>query len=153
MRSQIPNSELLIVGRYGWKQRKIRRKLQKCSKEKLVWLSDVCDGALRKLMNDASFFVSTSIDEGFNIPATEACVARTPLILSDIDIHRELHPNAMFFSLQNNVRLKELMVKNLSEGRSQKLEKVCRDFHPKFEIDDFQEQLYEILSAVIEENS
>lgn len=149
---QTKDSELLIIGRYGWKQRKIKRKLQKNSKDKLFWLSDVCDGALRRLMKDATFFVSTSIDEGFNIPAAEACLARTQLFLSDIDVHRELHPNAMFFSLEDNARLKALIVRSLSEGHHQKSERVCNDFHPKFELEDFQDQLYGILSAVIEED-
>jgi glycosyltransferase involved in cell wall biosynthesis len=148
---RIPASELLVVGRYGWKQRKLRRNLQKSSDKNILWLSDVCDGALRKLMEESSFFVSTSFDEGFNIPAAEACAARTMLFLSDIDVHRELHPNAQFFSLETNTQLKELIVTRLTEDQANNSIPVCNEFHPKFEEEDFEEQLRRILSVVIKE--
>jgi glycosyltransferase involved in cell wall biosynthesis len=151
VREHIPASELLIVGRYGWKQRKLRRKLRSSSNKNILWLSDVCDGGLRRLMEGSSFFVSTSFDEGFNIPAAEACATRTMLFLSDIDVHREFHPNAQFFSLQTNSQLKELIVRRLNGLQDTNSTLFCHDLHPKFEIEDFEEQLKRIMSEVVRE--
>jgi glycosyltransferase involved in cell wall biosynthesis len=151
IREHIPASELVIVGRYGWKQRKLRRKLQSSSNKNILWFSDVCDGGLRRLMQGSSFFVSTSLDEGFNIPAAEACAARTKLFLSDIEVHREVHPNAQFFSLQTNSQLKELIVSQLNGLQDTNPALLCHDFHPKFEIEDFEEQLKRIMSEIVKE--
>ena len=51
------------------------------------------------------------MNEGFGIPVLEAQLYKVPLIIRDIDINRELYPNAQFFrsnkqliNLLNNIR-------------------------------------------------
>ncbi|MEO0015562.1 MAG: D-inositol 3-phosphate glycosyltransferase [Actinomycetota bacterium] len=94
--------KLLIVGKYGWKQRHIYQLLRKIDKSKdLIYLEDCCDDALARLLKQATAFVSASLEEGFNIPAVEARNLGVPLLLSDITVHRELHDsNAIFFNLK-----------------------------------------------------
>jgi glycosyltransferase involved in cell wall biosynthesis len=89
--------ELVIVGRYGWKSHKsFARNLRN-----VTWLQAVCDGSLRRLYQNAAGFISTSQDEGFNLPAFEARKFDLPLVLSNIPVHRELHSDsAAFFDLQ-----------------------------------------------------
>lgn len=90
---------LVIVGRNGWKSGKIVKKLRRSPN--IFWLQNSCDGALRRLYENASSFISTSLDEGFNLPAAEAGLFSAPLILSDIPIHRELYPSATFIGLDS----------------------------------------------------
>jgi glycosyltransferase involved in cell wall biosynthesis len=88
-------SSLIIVGGKGWKSKK-ERKLLRRSKVNfsggILWLSSCCDAQLVKIYRSAAAYISTSLDEGFNLPALEARVKFSlPLILSDIPVHRELH--------------------------------------------------------------
>lgn len=88
---------LIIVGRPGWKTNFLQLKLKKTSKS-VLWLNDVCDGALKILYAKCVSYISFSLNEGFNLPAMEASQLKVPLILSDIPVHRELHfGNANFY--------------------------------------------------------
>ena len=54
---------------------------------------DLCN-----LLIYSSAYISTSLNEGFGIPVLEAKLYEVPLILRDIDINRELYPEARFFA-------------------------------------------------------
>ena len=98
------NSEVkfIVVGRKGWKCRKITSKLR--SSKSVLWFDDCCDGSLSRLYIDSLAFVSTSKDEGFNIPAYEAKQLRKPIYLRDIDVHHEFHESyAKFFSSEEDL--------------------------------------------------
>lgn len=53
-------------------------------------LGFVSRGRLDRLFRDADAFVSMSRFEGFNMPAAESLRHGTPILLSDIPVHREL---------------------------------------------------------------
>lgn len=90
---------LVIVGRKGWKSKKISKLL--INTQNVMWLQSSCNGALRRLFENAKRFISTSLDEGFNLPAAEANLFSVPSLLSDIPVHRELYPYATFVSLES----------------------------------------------------
>jgi glycosyltransferase involved in cell wall biosynthesis len=97
---------LLIVGKKGWKSKKIvrtLRKFQSRASSNLIWIDTCCDGSLSKLYKEARAFISTSFDEGFNLPALEArSLYSLPLVLSEIPVHREFHSGyGIFFNNQN----------------------------------------------------
>jgi glycosyltransferase involved in cell wall biosynthesis len=96
---------LVVVGKYGWKQKKIARKMKSSQNSRIHWVSNACDGSVAKLRSKAKFFVSSSLNEGFNIAAAEACNDGLQLILSDIPVHRETHPEAIFFIPGNAIEL------------------------------------------------
>ncbi len=54
--------------------------------------SEICN-----LLLYSSAYISTSLNEGFGIPVLEAKLYKVPLIIRDIDINRELFPEAKFF--------------------------------------------------------
>ena len=92
---------LYIVGAPGWKSAKILKRLKDKTKN-VIWLEKICDSSLRQLYSTATIFVSASKAEGFNLPVKEALSFGTPVILSDISIHRELYENeARFFQLDS----------------------------------------------------
>lgn len=104
----LKSAKILIVGQYGWKSRTVVQKLR--SSKNIVWLNNICDFGLTKLYRRSRAFVSTSIDEGFNLPAFEARNLNVPLILSDIPVHRELHSQfASFYKNFNEADFKKTL--------------------------------------------
>lgn len=146
--NQTRDSELLIVGRYGWRQRRVLQQLENSSSKNLVWMKDVCDAGVQRLLSQAKFFVSTSLDEGFNIPASHACTNGCLLLLSDINVHHELHPNSEFFSLDSTEELKRKILEILRSNASKSPIQTCRNSHPAFTTKEFRGQLESILMKV-----
>lgn len=94
------NFSLVIVGKYGWKQKFLKTQLDK-GVERIMWIKDCCDGALERLYFDSLGFINASLNEGFDIPSMEACQSGVNLILSDIPVHREIHHgHATYFKLE-----------------------------------------------------
>jgi glycosyltransferase involved in cell wall biosynthesis len=81
--------KLVVVGKRGWLNDSIVARL--LNTQGVIWLENVCDRQLYELIISANAYISTSIDEGFNMPAAEARNLGKYLLLSDIPIHRELH--------------------------------------------------------------
>jgi glycosyltransferase involved in cell wall biosynthesis len=78
---------LVIVGRNGWKQDNLLRKLK--NTEGVYYVDSVCDFQLNKLYFQSLGFISTSLDEGYNMSLDEAISFQKPCLLSSIDVHRE----------------------------------------------------------------
>ena len=98
---------IIVVGRVGWKSKETIRDLKHSNK--VIWYKDACDGSLIHLYQAAVAFISTSLDEGFNLPAAEAHQFGTPLLLRNIEIHQEFHSeHAKFFS--NELELANLII-------------------------------------------
>lgn len=55
----------------------------------VVFLGQVDDAELAWLYENAGVTISLSLDEGFGMPAVEAAMFRSPLLVSDIDVYRE----------------------------------------------------------------
>lgn len=91
--SAIPEiKRLVVVGAPGWKSKKTQIDLTLLKNQNLIWLRNCCDGALSFLYHNSKLFISTSLEEGFNLPALEARLNfGLPLVLSDIPVHREVH--------------------------------------------------------------
>lgn len=93
--------KLYIVGSQGWKTSNITRKLRSGAKD-VVWLEKVCDSSLYQLYSEAIAFISASKGEGFNLPVREALSFGIPVVLSDIEVHRELYNDeGVFFTLDS----------------------------------------------------
>lgn len=87
---------LVLVGRRGWENEAVIDHLQRS--EAVVRLvhevSDLSDRELAQLVGGAAALLSPSLAEGFDLPVVEALALRTPVIASDIPVHRELAGDA-----------------------------------------------------------
>lgn len=96
---------LYIVGAPGWKSARTIKRLKDKNKNKdrdVIWLEKICDSSLSHFYSAAKIFVSASKAEGFNLPVKEALSYGTPVILSDISVHRELYNSqSNFFQLDS----------------------------------------------------
>jgi glycosyltransferase involved in cell wall biosynthesis len=107
---------LVIVGRPGWKTKKLQSNLGNAESSRIIWLRDCCDGALEELYADCLALISFSLAEGFDFPPMEARQKfQKPLILSDIPVHREFHSDvALFFSDKSSLKQNLEVIPNCS---------------------------------------
>ncbi len=85
---------VVLVGRPGWGDI-VERVRAACERrpERLIWLRDLTDdGALLWLYRRAKCFLSLSKAEGFNMPLVESAMCGSPVICSDLPIHRAVAP-------------------------------------------------------------
>jgi glycosyltransferase involved in cell wall biosynthesis len=91
----------VIVGRYGWNQSELCKSIVDHDQyeKKLFWLKDINDYELSLLYKHAHALIFPSIEEGFGLPIIEAAQLDLPLILSDIDVFREIAgTDALYFN-------------------------------------------------------
>ena len=96
------SEKLIIVGKRGWKSKKIYSFLAK-KRGSLIYLENLCNFGVISLTKKAFAFVSPSLDEGFNFPAMDAALAGIPLLLSDIPVHREFYNGCAYFFDPNKI--------------------------------------------------
>ena len=92
---------LVVCGNRGWKVTKILYWFRRAKKHGLIWLPHICDAGMKVLLEGAMGLVSASKAEGFNLPVAEAALLGLKIAISDIGVHREIYPNAFFFSIDN----------------------------------------------------
>ena len=87
---------LVLVGRRGWENEAVLDHLQRSAAViRLVHeVSDLSDRELARLVGGAAALLSPSLAEGFDLPVVEALALGTPVIASDIPVHRELASGA-----------------------------------------------------------
>lgn len=74
------------------------------------WQGFTTEAELVTLYQQARYLITASLDEGFNLPPLEAMACGTPVICSNIEVHRELFEGATtFFNPQQPNTLKEVV--------------------------------------------
>ena len=96
-----PDLQLIIVGRAD----DFTERLQTLVGDRtpIVFMGVVDDATRRSLLVSAHAYISPSRCEGFDLPTVEALAAGTPVIASDIPVHREILNNgALFFPVDDD---------------------------------------------------
>ena len=93
---------LVVVGRYGWKNKSAARLL--CQGRREGWITwrdqGASDEELAELYARSTCVIQASLDEGFGLPVAEAAAFGKPVVLSDIPVFREIvRENGYFFRL------------------------------------------------------
>ncbi len=92
-----PALTLLVTGRGRASFETECESLPRHVRDRVHHLGHVARDELNGLYRGAEAFVSLSRFEGFNMPAAEAASCGTPLILSDLPVHREFHTDGACF--------------------------------------------------------
>jgi glycosyltransferase involved in cell wall biosynthesis len=87
---------LVLAGQRGWENESVIDQLERAPaiKRFVHEVSGLTDGELVRLIGGARALLSPSFSEGFNLPVAEALAMGTPVIASDISVHRELAAGA-----------------------------------------------------------
>lgn len=87
---------LVVAGQRGWESEAIVDHLERSPPVRrfVHEINGLGDTELAKLIAGARALLSPSFMEGFNLPVAEALSIGTPVIASDIAVHRELAPGA-----------------------------------------------------------
>ena len=64
------------------------------------------------------------MDEGFGIPVLEASLYKIPLLLRDIEVNRELFPEAKFFKSVNELKILLRKIKPITEKEIKNRKKI-----------------------------
>lgn len=89
-KNNLSSLDLVVVGSYGWQYKRIPKVHFFSNSTKLKYFGFICDASLSKLYRNAKVFISASFEEGFNIPAYDAKIVGTPMLLSSNRVHCEL---------------------------------------------------------------
>ncbi|HEY2480737.1 MAG TPA: glycosyltransferase family 1 protein, partial [Caulobacteraceae bacterium] len=87
---------LVLIGRRGWENEAVVDQLER-SPAVLKYVHEVSnlgDAQVARLIRGAAALLSPSFAEGYNLPVIEALSLSTPVIASDIAVHRELAAGA-----------------------------------------------------------
>lgn len=104
---------LYVVGREGWKSSKLKKEIAEAKSEGIRWIKDACDESVQQLLRCSEFLVSTSLEEGFNLPVAEALIQHVPVLISNNKVHTELYSSkANFYDLEDTQDLNE-QIKNM----------------------------------------
>jgi glycosyltransferase involved in cell wall biosynthesis len=90
-----PTLKLLLVGSLGWHHKQIIRKFQPwLERGEAFLLEDVLASELRELYAHACVTICPSFGEGFDFSGVEAMRSGSPVVASDISVHREVYADA-----------------------------------------------------------
>lgn len=92
----LPGYELHLLSRIGDEER--ARLTALAPQAALVFHNGVTDDAYIRLLADATALVTASLDEGFGIPLVESMSLGIPVVVSDIDIFREIGGDAASYA-------------------------------------------------------
>lgn len=94
---------LILAGGFGWKMDELAAAITAAAPDRVLHLGYLPEAQLLALYRGARWLVFPSRYEGFGLPAVEAMVAGTPLLLSDLPVLRELAGDAALYAPPEDV--------------------------------------------------
>ena len=98
----------------------------------IISLGRVSDQELNNLYSSSSAFLNLSLYEGFGLPILEALSHHTPVVCSDIEVHKEIFEGAVFFvnphdadAIANSL---SIAVNDQSTKRRQRVDELLQNF-------------------------
>jgi glycosyltransferase involved in cell wall biosynthesis len=109
--------KLVIVGRTDFFLKRFKLQVkQKQLEEQILFLGEVSDAELSYLYQHAQALITSSLMEGFDLPAAEAMANDCLVLASDIPVHREICQDAGIYFQSNNLRDLVLQLNQISQN-------------------------------------
>lgn len=104
IKGKIPEYKLVIAGKKGWMYDEVFNEVEILGiQDKVVFTDFVDDMELEVLYKNADLFVSVSLYEGFGFPPLEAMGREIPVLISDIEIFKEICFDAAMYCNPNEL--------------------------------------------------
>lgn len=100
IKRQVPELKLVLTGRHASMNDLLQR--SGLPEQSVVSTGFIPKRMVLELVANAEFFISLSLFEGFNMAAAEAAKLGRPLLLSNIEVHRELFGNYAYLANPNS---------------------------------------------------
>ena len=86
----------------------------------LIFTGRLSDGEMKFLMEKCRAFIFPSLYEGFGIPPLEALACGTDVIVSDIEVHKEIFKNSVRYinPYDNNILLEDILSQKVEDSSS-----------------------------------
>ena len=95
MSSLDPSLHLIVVGSLGWGQGPVMKRLEEPKRSgRAFHLTKLSTEELRAVYSNAEAVVCPSVVEGFDLSGVEAMMTGTPVIASNLAVHREVYGDA-----------------------------------------------------------
>ncbi|MFM6971519.1 MAG: glycosyltransferase family 4 protein [Rhodoluna sp.] len=115
---ELPNYELRLLSRISQERRSELEKLTSSSLDRVIFVNGVSDDEYQQELLEAFCLVHASKDEGFGIPLVEAMVRGLPIVISDIEIFKEIGGEAATFFAAGDVAGFVAAVKSLEDPQT-----------------------------------
>jgi len=114
--------------------------------EKIIRTGFLSDEKLKSLYQNCLAYINLSKEEGFNIPIIEAAYCHAPLILSDIEVHKEVAKNhAIFVDISKKDEAKKAMEKILEKETRENYSKKSHELAGEYSWKKSAQKLKEVL--------
>jgi glycosyltransferase involved in cell wall biosynthesis len=114
-----PGPALVLIGQPGWRVGELLDRLARHPElnRRLHWFPDANDAEVEAAYAAARAVIMPSIAEGFGLPIVEALTRGTPVLASDLPVHRELADGfARWFPPTDAAALRALLEADLAGG-------------------------------------
>lgn len=142
--------QLVIVGNEGWEYGKMEKETKILERTNKLFhrLKNVRKTDLEYIYEKSSVLIVASFEEGFSYSGVEAMIHKTPVIASDIQVHREIYgDNAEYFSPYDSNELSDKIYKVMKMSKEEKGKIVDKAFQfvQKYSLDNCMQQWNKIL--------
>lgn len=104
--SNIKDLKLVLVGKKDYFYERMEQLVQKLGiGSNILFLDNIGDSELARLYKNAAATIVPSFAEGFSLTAVEAMSVGSPIVASDIPVHREVCADAVIYFDPNNVNI------------------------------------------------
>ena len=121
--SDFKKYKLIIVGKLGWKYKKILKAISLSKiKHRIILKGYVTEEELYNLYYNADLFIYISLYEGFGLPILESLYFKTPVLCSNIEVFKELFSG--FVTFVNPLDIREISSKMIEVIKNKKKYKI-----------------------------
>ncbi len=141
---------LVCIGRQGWGDTRFPDLIERYNlSDRVVWRSHADDDELASYYRGAEFLVTPSIYEGFNLPILEAITCGTPVLASDLAVHREVAGACgAYFELNANALAQALLELMTDTNTRHALRDACTTTSEHFSWDRAAQQVLDKLLSL-----
>lgn len=144
------NLKLILVGKLGWNLSEEYFLMLK--DPDVIHLKGVETKDLPSLYSQSKMLVYIPFTEGFGLPPMEALACETPIVISDIPVHREIYNNYAYFvnpyDVEKLTETMEFVLKNRNKEPIKQMVKKGKSYSQKYTVKNLQLQWVEYIEKV-----